>query len=86
MIPGVALGRFKVGIHTLTHADLPGDKSSNSNPTVHRVSCVSQIQILKAPSDIQEMEQQIKDLLQGPYDNGSITIVTEDIQIRRICE
>lgn len=45
-----------------------------------------QVQVLKVPPDIQQMEQQIKDLLQVPYDNGSISIATEDIQIRRICE
>lgn len=32
------------------------------------------------------MEQQIKDLLQVPYNNGTISIATEGIQIRRICE
>ncbi|XP_070700181.1 adhesion G-protein coupled receptor G4-like [Pempheris klunzingeri] len=30
------------------------------------------------------MEEQIRDLLQIPYNNGSISLVTEDIQIRRI--
>lgn len=32
------------------------------------------------------MEQQIKDLLQVPYNNGTTSIATEGIQIRRICE
>lgn len=32
------------------------------------------------------MEAQIRDLLLLPYDNGSVSIATEDIQIIRICE
>lgn len=37
-------------------------------------------------SDTKEMEAQIRELLLLPYDNGSVSIATEDIQIIRICE
>jgi len=37
-------------------------------------------------SDTQEMEEQIRHLLLMPYDNGSISIATEDVRISRICE
>lgn len=32
------------------------------------------------------MEQQIEELLLVPYNNGSVSIATDDIHIRRICE
>ncbi|KAG7232349.1 hypothetical protein INR49_008955 [Caranx melampygus] len=35
-------------------------------------------------SDSQEMEEQIRGLLLSPYDDGSVTIATEDIEISRI--
>lgn len=35
---------------------------------------------------MQEMEQELKDLLQVPYNNGTISIETDSIEIRRICE
>lgn len=37
-------------------------------------------------SDTQEMEELIRHLLSLPYDNGSITLETQDIKISRICE
>lgn len=37
-------------------------------------------------SDTTEMAQQIRNLLLMPYDNGSISIRIENIQINHICE
>lgn len=54
--------------------------------TVGRASCVFQIRVTTSLNDPQEMEAQIRDLLLLPYDNGSISIETEDIQIIQICE
>lgn len=51
-----------------------------------RASCVFQVQVTMSLSDTQEMEEQIRDLLLLPYNDGSISIATEDIQIRRICD
>ncbi|XP_068187778.1 adhesion G-protein coupled receptor G4-like [Antennarius striatus] len=39
---------------------------------------------MMSQSDTQEMEERIRDLLLTPYNNGSISIATEDIQISRI--
>ncbi|CAF92807.1 unnamed protein product [Tetraodon nigroviridis] len=63
---------------------LPHDAVLDSD--VSRVRCMFQVQILKAPADIQETEQQIKDLLQVPFNNGTVSIATEGIQIRRISD
>nr|XP_020506767.1 adhesion G-protein coupled receptor G4-like isoform X1 [Labrus bergylta] len=51
---------------------------------VSRESCVFQVQVLTSLSDTQEMEEIIRSLLLPPYNNGSISIATEDIQISRI--
>ncbi|KAG7220093.1 hypothetical protein INR49_008987 [Caranx melampygus] len=51
---------------------------------VSRVSCVFQVHVLMSLSDSQEMEEQIRGLLLLPYDDGSVTIATEDIEISRI--
>lgn len=51
-----------------------------------RVSCVFQIRVTTSLNDPQETEAQIRDLLLLPYDNGSVSIATEDIQIIQICE
>ncbi|KAK2828158.1 hypothetical protein Q5P01_019192 [Channa striata] len=48
------------------------------------ISCVFQVQVMTLPSDTQQMENQIRDLLLQPFNNGSISIKTEDIQITRI--
>lgn len=50
------------------------------------MSCVFQIRVTASLTDPQEMEAQIRDLLLLPYDNGSVSIATEDIHIIRICE
>ncbi|XP_074468028.1 adhesion G-protein coupled receptor G4 isoform X2 [Sebastes fasciatus] len=52
--------------------------------TVCRESCVFQVRVMMSLSDTQEMEEQIRYLLLTPYNNGSISIATEDIQISRI--
>ncbi|CAK6957240.1 adhesion G-protein coupled receptor G4 isoform X1 [Scomber scombrus] len=49
-----------------------------------RERCVFQVQVRMSLSDTQEMEEQIRHLLMMPYNNGSIFIATEDIQISRI--
>ncbi|XP_071316458.1 adhesion G-protein coupled receptor G4-like isoform X2 [Trachinotus anak] len=51
--------------------------------TVCRERCVFQVQVMSL-SGTQEMEEQIRHLLLMPYNNGSITIATEDIKISRI--
>ncbi|TNN88606.1 Adhesion G-protein coupled receptor G4 [Liparis tanakae] len=53
-------------------------------PKARRESCVFQVRVTTSLSDTQEMEEQIRDRLLTPYDNGSISIATEDIEIRRI--
>lgn len=53
---------------------------------VCRESLIFQVQVLMLFADTQEIEKQIRDLLLMPYNNGSITIATEDIEISRICE
>lgn len=50
------------------------------------MSCIFQVQVTTAPSHVQEVEQQIEELLLVPYNNGSVSIATDDIHIRRICE
>lgn len=50
------------------------------------MSCVFQIRVTTSLNDPQEMEAQIRDLLLLPYDNGSVSIATEDIHIIQICE
>ncbi|XP_041864482.1 adhesion G-protein coupled receptor G4-like isoform X2 [Melanotaenia boesemani] len=39
---------------------------------------------MSMPSDTQEMEEQIRSILLMPYNNNSISIATEDVQISRI--
>ncbi|XP_075875951.1 adhesion G-protein coupled receptor G4-like [Nelusetta ayraudi] len=51
---------------------------------VGRMSCVFQIRVTASLTDPEEMEAQIRDLLLLPYDNGSVSIATEDIHIIRI--
>eukprot|EP00064_Thunnus_orientalis_P007273 superscaffoldBa00000796_g7293 len=53
-------------------------------PKVGRESCVFQVQVMMSLSDTQEMEEQMRYLLLIPYNEGSISIATEDIQISRI--
>lgn len=50
-----------------------------------RVSCLFQVLVTMA-TDIRETEQQIKELLLVPFNNGSISITTNGIHIRRMCE
>ncbi|XP_056911388.1 adhesion G-protein coupled receptor G4 isoform X2 [Takifugu flavidus] len=50
---------------------------------VSRVSCLFQVLVTTA-TDIRETEQQIKELLLEPFNNGSISIATDDIHIRRM--
>lgn len=55
--------------------------------TVCRESFIFQVQVLKPLSDTQEMEDKIKHYLRMPYNNGSVSIATEnDVQICRIRE
>ncbi|XP_074528571.1 adhesion G-protein coupled receptor G4 [Halichoeres trimaculatus] len=51
---------------------------------VSRESCVFQVQVMMSSSDTQEMEELIRGLLLEPYDNGAISVATEDIQISQI--
>lgn len=37
-------------------------------------------------SDIHEIEEKIRNILLTPYNQGSISILTEDIEISQICE
>ncbi|XP_035807231.1 adhesion G-protein coupled receptor G4 [Amphiprion ocellaris] len=55
-----------------------------STYTVSRKSCVFQVEVVKLQSNTQEMEEQIRQILLMPYNNGSVSIATEDIQIKRI--
>ncbi|XP_062262524.1 adhesion G-protein coupled receptor G4 [Platichthys flesus] len=55
-----------------------------SKRSISRESCVFQVQVMMSPSDTQEMEKQIRDLLLMPYNNGSITVETKDVKISRI--
>ncbi|CAG5872189.1 unnamed protein product [Menidia menidia] len=55
-------------------------------PKVTRESFVFQVQVMMLLSDTREMEEQIRDLLLMPYNNGSISIATENVEISRICE
>ncbi|XP_034463373.1 adhesion G-protein coupled receptor G4 [Hippoglossus hippoglossus] len=55
-----------------------------SKRRVSRESCVFQVQVMMSPSDTQEIEEQIRDLLLKPYNNGSITVETKDVKISRI--
>lgn len=41
---------------------------------------------MMSSSDTQEMEELIRSLLLEPFDNGVISVATEDIEISRICE
>lgn len=58
----------------------------NDSFTVCRESCIFQVQVMMSLSDTQEMEEQILLLLLTPYNNGSVSIATEDIEISRIRE
>ncbi|XP_039633907.1 adhesion G-protein coupled receptor G4 [Perca fluviatilis] len=51
---------------------------------VSRESCIFQVRVMKSLSDSQEMAEQIRYLLQTPYNSGSISIATKEIQISRI--
>ncbi|TDH05214.1 hypothetical protein EPR50_G00139510 [Perca flavescens] len=53
-------------------------------PRAQRESCIFQVQVMKSLSDSQEMAEQIRYLLQTPYNSGSISIATKEIQISRI--
>ncbi|XP_017276797.3 adhesion G-protein coupled receptor G4 [Kryptolebias marmoratus] len=52
--------------------------------TVSRESFIFLVQVLKLLSDTEEMEEQIRHYLDIPFNNGPISIETEDIQISRI--
>ncbi|XP_034539462.1 adhesion G-protein coupled receptor G4 [Notolabrus celidotus] len=73
---------------TWLNSSLPDDKmlvlDLQMLPEDYRESCVFQVQVMMSPMDTQEMEELIRVLLLVPYDNGSITLETEDIQISRI--
>lgn len=45
-----------------------------------------QVQVLMSLTDVPEMEEQIRNLLLTPYNQDSVSIATEDVQISRICE
>ncbi|XP_047463227.1 adhesion G-protein coupled receptor G4 [Mugil cephalus] len=49
-----------------------------------RESCVFQVQVLQLLSEPQETEEQIRGLLLTPYNDGSVSLVAEDILISRI--
>ncbi|KAK5858800.1 hypothetical protein PBY51_002915 [Eleginops maclovinus] len=53
-------------------------------PSVSRESCIFQVWVMMSQLDTQEIETQIRHLLLTPYNNGSVSIATEDIQISRI--
>ncbi|CAJ1063563.1 adhesion G-protein coupled receptor G4 [Xyrichtys novacula] len=68
---------------------LPKDRRYRARSVINslsscRESCVFQVQVMMSLSDTQEMEELIRFLLQMPYDNGSISVATEDIEISRI--
>ncbi|XP_076025220.1 adhesion G-protein coupled receptor G4 [Genypterus blacodes] len=50
----------------------------------HLESCVFQVKVLASPSDTPETETRLQHLLEAPYNNGSISVATEDVQINRI--
>ncbi|XP_044077831.1 adhesion G-protein coupled receptor G4 isoform X2 [Siniperca chuatsi] len=67
--------------------NLQSNVSASEEVFIYRVlreSCIFQVQVMMSLSDTQKMEEQIRYLLLTPYNNGSISIVTEDIQISRI--
>ncbi|KAK9536428.1 hypothetical protein VZT92_006206 [Zoarces viviparus] len=69
------------------HHPKPRSILSTDGVLMHRVSresCIFQVRVMMSLSDTQEMEEQIRHLLLVPYNNGSIRIATEDIQISRI--
>ncbi|XP_028277226.1 adhesion G-protein coupled receptor G4 isoform X2 [Parambassis ranga] len=70
------------------HPNLQSDLPSSEEVSIHNVSresCIFQIQVMKLLSDAKEMKEKIQRFLLAPYNNGSITIETEDsIQIRHI--
>ncbi|XP_034406091.1 adhesion G-protein coupled receptor G4 [Cyclopterus lumpus] len=69
------------------HSKPPSNLSPSDGvfaPRVSRESCIFQVRVMASLSDSQEMEEQIRDRLLTPYNNGSISIATEDIQIRQI--
>ncbi|KAI9548200.1 hypothetical protein NQZ68_010419 [Dissostichus eleginoides] len=53
-------------------------------PKTQRESCIFQVVVMMSQLDTQEIETQIRHLLLTPYNNGLISIATEDIQISRI--
>nr|XP_057943030.1 adhesion G-protein coupled receptor G4 isoform X2 [Doryrhamphus excisus] len=55
-----------------------------SSNTVSRESFIFQVEVKMWLTDPQQVEQQIRDLLLVPYNQGSVSIETEDIEICRI--
>ncbi|KAM9788602.1 adhesion G-protein coupled receptor G4-like [Neosynchiropus ocellatus] len=73
--------------HHFHHPDIfhhHGHHNSTIHTSCSRESCVFQVQVMMSHAHTEEMEAQIRTLLMMPYDNGSISIATEDIQISRI--
>ncbi|XP_047186405.1 adhesion G-protein coupled receptor G4 [Scophthalmus maximus] len=69
------------------HPRLQSNLTSSDGVFIYRVSresCIFQVQVMMSHSDTQEMEELIRHLLSLPYDNGSITLETQDIKISRI--
>ncbi|KAM9728985.1 adhesion G-protein coupled receptor G4 [Menidia menidia] len=64
--------------HFITDAGIPY--------IISRESFVFQVQVMMLLSDTLEMEEQIRHLLLMPYNNGSISIATENVEISRILE
>ncbi|KAF3841062.1 hypothetical protein F7725_006924 [Dissostichus mawsoni] len=58
--------------------------SINCNPLLTKESCIFQVLVMMSQLDTQEIETQIRHLLLTPYNNGLISIATEDIEISRI--
>ncbi|XP_028322799.1 adhesion G-protein coupled receptor G4-like isoform X2 [Gouania willdenowi] len=69
------------------HSHLYSKKTTSHKVLTDRVSregCVFQLQVITPSLNAQEMEEQIRQLLMAPYKNGSVSIVTEGIEISRI--
>uniref|UniRef100_UPI0037E99C34 adhesion G-protein coupled receptor G6 n=1 Tax=Semicossyphus pulcher TaxID=241346 RepID=UPI0037E99C34 len=75
-------------ISTWLNSSLPDDMmivlDLQMLPQERKESCVFRVQCTMSLSETHEMEELIRALLLMPYDNGSISIETQDIQISRI--
>ncbi|XP_069001741.1 adhesion G-protein coupled receptor G4 [Embiotoca jacksoni] len=78
---------FEVKVNASIAGDCDPEQVVPTWVFVHRASresFVFQIQVMMLLSDTQEIEEQIRRLLLMPYNNGSVSIATEDIEISRI--